>query len=137
MKNLEEVWRELGYPPTKRNINKYGLKISAGPYHRNWGTFRTACELLSKFHNGKITKDELHEGSIDKNNRETIPLNIRWKVLKRDNYTCKKCGKSPAKNNNVELEIDHIHPVAKGGDNNIENLQTLCHKCNQGKKDKL
>lgn len=135
--NLESVWKELGFPPSKRNINKYGLKISEGPYRRIWGSFSNACKMLSSFHNGNITKEELHIGIVEKNTRETIPLNIRWKVLKRDNYTCKKCGKSPAKNNEVELEIDHIHPVAKGGGNELENLQTLCHDCNQGKKDNV
>ncbi|OIO51485.1 MAG: hypothetical protein AUJ45_00520 [Parcubacteria group bacterium CG1_02_50_68] len=77
------------------------------------------------------------KGALEKNTRETIPLNVRWKVLKKDNYTCVKCGQSPAKSNDIELEIDHILPVAKGGTNDIENLQTLCRKCNQGKKDKM
>jgi 5-methylcytosine-specific restriction endonuclease McrA len=46
-----------------------------------------------------------------------------------------KCGQS-AKNDGVAVEVDHIVPVAKGGTNDIENLQTLCRNCNQGKKDK-
>ena len=91
---------------------------------------------MAKFHAGKITKEELLRGNTEKTARETIPLNSRFKILKRDNYTCVKCGQSPAKNNNVELEVDHITPVSKGGTNDIENLQTLCGKCNQGKKDK-
>jgi len=35
------------------------------------------------------------------------------------------------------LEVDHIIPRAKGGGNNIENLQTLCFDCNRGKRDRL
>ncbi|HBR13994.1 MAG TPA: hypothetical protein DD723_00415 [Candidatus Omnitrophica bacterium] len=60
-----------------------------------------------------------------------------WEVLKKDNYTCKKCGRSPGKDKTVELEIDHIVPVAKNGTNEVDNLQTLCHECNQGKKDRF
>jgi hypothetical protein len=137
IQNLENIWKEIGYPPGKRQLAKYGQKISEQPYNRIWGSVSIACQLIAKHHEGKITRQELLAGTSDKNIRETIPLNIRWKVLKKDSYTCVKCGQSPAKNNDVELEIDHILPVAKGGTNDIENLQALCRKCNQGKKDKM
>ena len=136
IKNLENIWRELGYSPGKRQLSKYGEKISESPYKKIWGSVKAACEYLAKFHAGKITKEELLEGTTEKTTREMIPLNSRFKILKRDNYTCVKCGQSPAKNNDVELEIDHIIPVSKGGTNDLENLQTLCKKCNQGKKNK-
>jgi len=134
--NLEKIWRELGYPPGKRQLSKYGEKISESPYKKIWGSVKNACEYLARFHNGKITKEELLKGNSGVNARETIPLNLRFKILKRDRYTCVKCGQSPAKNNSVELEIDHITPISKGGKNDVENLQTLCKKCNQGKKNK-
>ena len=35
------------------------------------------------------------------------------------------------------LEIDHIIPVAKGGETVEDNLQTLCWKCNRAKSDKI
>jgi len=33
----------------------------------------------------------------------------------------------------VVLEIDHIHPVKEGGTNDEGNLWTLCYCCNRGK----
>lgn len=31
------------------------------------------------------------------------------------------------------LEIDHVRPVARGGDNRAGNLQVLCSRCNASK----
>ena len=60
---------------------------------------------------------------------------LRYTVLKRDNFKCCACGASPAKDPSVELHVDHIVPWSKGGETTIENLQTLCSKCNIGKSD--
>ena len=56
---------------------------------------------------------------------------LRFQVLKRDNYTCQICGRKAK--DGVELEIDHIVPIAKGGKTVLSNLQTLCKQCNRGK----
>lgn len=58
---------------------------------------------------------------------------LRYQVLKRDHFKCCFCGASPAKDPSVELHIDHIIPWSKGGQNTLDNLQTLCSKCNLGK----
>lgn len=62
---------------------------------------------------------------------------LRYQVLKRDNFKCCACGASPAKDPSIELHIDHIIPYSKGGETTIDNLQTLCSKCNLGKGDLL
>lgn len=134
--NLEAVWKELGYPPGRRQIARLGARISESPYKRHWGSLRSACEALAASKSGSISKEQLLAGNRTATPRTTIPLKDRWAVLKRDNYCCAKCGASPSKDHHVELEVDHIHPVAKGGVNARENLQTLCQKCNQGKKDR-
>lgn len=64
-----------------------------------------------------------------------VPDKLRYQVLKRDNFKCCACGASPAKDPAVELHIDHILPWSKGGETVLENLQTLCSKCNLGKGD--
>jgi hypothetical protein len=134
--NLEAIWKQLGYPPGKRKISKLGLKISERPYKRIWGSVHAACIQISKYHEGKIKKEELLAGKSAYKMRQAIPLNIRYAVLKRDNFKCVKCGRSPSVNHKVELEVDHIKPVVRGGTSDIKNLQTLCKDCNQGKKDK-
>jgi hypothetical protein len=137
IENLENIWKEIKFPPGKRQLAKYGKKISEQPYNRIWGSVKSACEQIALFHDGKITKEQLLLKSNIKNDRKTIPLNVRWAVLKRDNYTCMKCGRSPGKDKTTELEIDHIISVAKNGTNDVGNLQTLCRECNQGKKDRI
>ena len=64
-------------------------------------------------------------------------LRLRFKVLARDHFKCCSCGASPAKDSSVELHVDHIVPWSKGGETVLENLRTLCSKCNLGKSDLL
>lgn len=62
--------------------------------------------------------------------RKPLTKKLRFEVFKRDNFTCQYCGRmSP----DVILEVDHIIPVAEGGDNDILNLVTSCKDCNRGK----
>ncbi|MEC4881196.1 MAG: HNH endonuclease [Scytonema sp. PMC 1070.18] len=59
-----------------------------------------------------------------------IPSSVRVSVFHRDSYKCVFCGRNSHK---VQLEVDHILPFAKGGSNDLSNLQTLCIDCNRGK----
>lgn len=62
--------------------------------------------------------------------RKAIRKSVRFEVFKRDNFTCQYCGSAAP---DVVLHLDHINPVAGGGDNEIINLITSCQPCNQGK----
>lgn len=66
--------------------------------------------------------------------RSVINNDIRYEVLKRDNFRCKLCGMSAE--DGVKLHVDHIIPVSKGGKSTMNNLQTLCERCNLGKSNK-
>ena len=65
--------------------------------------------------------------------RKNLSKSVRFEVFKRDSFTCQYCGKSAP---DVVLEVDHIIPVSKGGDNDISNLITACFDCNRGKSDR-
>lgn len=54
----------------------------------------------------------------------------RFRILKRDNFTCQYCGRKPPE---VKLEIDHILPKSKNGGDDDSNLTTSCRQCNIGK----
>ncbi len=53
---------------------------------------------------------------------------IRERVLLRDSYTCRRCGRVSR-----ALEIDHIVPLHLGGAENDENRQALCRDCHAAK----
>jgi len=62
-------------------------------------------------------------------------LKIRITIFDRDGFTCKYCGRSPMKNENVILHVDHKIPKTNGGTNELSNLITACAECNLGKSD--
>jgi hypothetical protein len=59
--------------------------------------------------------------------REKIDASMRKTVMERDKYRCVMCG------THIDLTIDHIVPLAKGGGTDVQNLQTLCRRCNSSK----
>lgn len=83
---------------------------------------------------GEVNRRSKTTASAKRKSRK-ISDKLRYTILKRDNFKCRACGASPAKNPEVELHIDHIVPWSKGGETTPENLQTLCSKCNIGKSD--
>lgn len=79
----------------------------------------------------KLHRNPIHPALVKENKkREPVGLSKRYKVLSRDGFQCVLCG---ASGKDAKLEIDHIIPVFKGGSSVIDNLQTLCFKCNRGK----
>ena len=50
---------------------------------------------------------------------------ISMRVLKRDGFKCRKCGKK------YYLGVHHIIPWKKNPDNSMKNLITLCSSCHK------
>ncbi len=54
----------------------------------------------------------------------------RLKVYERDQYICRYCQKQLTR---FTATLDHVKPVAEGGDNGLGNLVTACLDCNSRK----
>lgn len=132
--NLEELWKHFGRQPKYHEVRKPLSKFSVGTYEKRYGTFYNALNEFINAMNGDVTD----ERSLSENstlNPRNINYRLRFKIMQRDNFKCRICGASPALNAGVTLHVDHIIPCAKGGQATMENLQTLCSKCNLGKSD--
>ena len=59
----------------------------------------------------------------------SVSKRLRFEVLQRDGHRCRYCGKSAA---DSKLAVDHVIPVALGGEDTPEHLVTACVDCNAG-----
>ena len=151
LKEIERLWIILGRQPTSTDLKNGNSKFSLNTFSRRFGSWRNALKEFVKYIYSeeqdqiKIEEETLFKGKEEENTSSKhlsikirrTPRNInerlRFKVLKRDNFKCVYCGRSPATDSNIELHVDHIIPWSKGGETILDNLQTLCSECNLGK----
>jgi hypothetical protein len=77
-------------------------------------------EVLTKTEDGKLAK------AIMRKTQRLIEQRVSWKVFRRDNYTCRYCGKT-----GLPLTVDHLVLWEEGGPSIEENLVAACRKCNK------
>lgn len=141
-RNLEELWVKLGKQPGWNQTRKPLSKYSADTYAKRFGTWRKALEKFVDYVNSNDDIDSVKlvmEDRATEDRRHTTPRAINWRlrfiVMRKDNFKCKSCGRSPATDPTIILHVDHIKAWANGGETVLENLQTLCSICNIGKSD--
>jgi len=76
---------------------------------------------LQQFENPEISGVEYQQG-------ELVGYEVREYLLNKWNRKCAYCGAEK-----VPLQVEHIHPKAKGGSNRISNLCLACDPCNKKK----
>jgi len=148
--NLEEMWVALGRQPHYAEVQKPFSRYCAGAYERRFGSWRKALEAFVLYVNEGSTKDSLTtpeqtltfaapsvdgDGSSRRKAPRAISWRLRFLVMRRDDFKCRACGRSPALQPGLILHVDHVKAWIKGGGTIMENLQTLCEQCNIGKSD--
>ena len=136
LENIIVVWSKLGKQPRMEDMNLPISEHSSSSYRHYFGSWTEALVELEKFTSKETQIEEIilskQPIGVHKTKRN-INLRLRFLVMKRDNFKCCNCGRSPSTTPGLELHIDHIKPWSKGGETTIDNLQTLCSDCNLGK----
>ena len=104
-RRVRELRTEFGWPILTKSSGRPDLSV---------GVYILAADRQSAVHDRRI------------------PDAVRSAVLLRDGYKCTTCGWSQAEWSSTDprhFEPHHIKHHAKGGENTVENLTTLCSIC--------
>lgn len=158
LENLLKAWTHYGRQPTYGEMDRAPSRIRAKAYEAKWGTWRKALKAFLERVNADVAESKESKEPLSSETpspasrsrpgiskprasvnarRQSIPLGLRYDVLRRDRFRCVICGASPSAKVGCDLHVDHVHPVTLGGMTTIANLRTLCSECNIGKGAKV
>jgi len=134
---MAKLWLEIGEDYLVVNSPK-GLLF----FFRFGGNALVNKELAEK-HLGYVLapKETAYDGSFGFKGISNMPDYVfkraprpkhRMRILKRDKYRCRLCGRSPDNHTDIELHVHHIRPWSRGGLTENDNLITLCDTCHDG-----
>jgi len=140
--NLLNVWTAFGRQPSFSEIERPPSQVGSKAYVSRWGSWRKALAAFVE----RVNQDADEAVVIDapniseplqeiapKRTGRSVPLGLRYTVLKRDRFRCVLCGKSPATDHITVLHVDHYKAWSKDGETILANLRSLCSECNLGK----
>jgi 5-methylcytosine-specific restriction endonuclease McrA len=117
-KDNPEGNRKLALEYQNRNFDKVYKRI------QSWQKEHPESRQVSKAN--RRAREKSSQGKITR---------AEWEELKEFyDYTCLCCRKREPK---IKLTLDHVVPLAKGGENSISNAQPLCGSCNSKKNAKI
>lgn len=110
--------------------------VHCGAATKNRNHYCDDCQIFYEAKQKAKSRWGVYQEEQERSGQKRIYQKAFWKrlreqVLRRDGYLCCECARQgrikPAS------EVDHIVPVARGGDNSLSNLQSLCHECHREK----
>jgi hypothetical protein len=120
---------------TLRDLETVGAIRKEGEPNRDGTLYRVLIpdeiEACRKFRSERMAAEP--EFKFPPANSEVDYYNVREnriRVYERDGYICRYCQKQLTR---FTATLDHVKPVAEGGDNSLENLLTACLGCNSRK----
>ena len=93
-----------------------------------------ACNIFGHICPVMFVNEGFTETSELRRKGRYIPFKTKFRVVRRDNYTCQHCGKHLRDD---EVEFDHVIPLARGGSSEEHNIRLTCFDCNRDKSDKV
>lgn len=128
-----QTLEKFGRSPYRSELRLFGFPVSSDTFIRRFGSWNNAllaaASSISADHQEPTAALDVPLQTSGIEGRKSLSVRKRFFVFKRDRYRCRICGQS-----GVMLEVDHKLPVALGGSDALDNLQTLCFDCNRGKR---
>lgn len=88
--------------------------------------FEKLCDMgLEQLDPAKPAREKVATSRKHRIVNPTSHAEVRREVFRKAGGKCENCGSTYA------LEVDHLHPKAKGGSDENANLRILCRSCNQ------
>jgi len=157
--NLVKVWTHYGRQPKYGEMDLPPSVISSGAYEHRWGKWtnglRAFVEKMDSVTHDSDRSDKSTAVGLEGGEKQSSVIliesvdppvagrarsrtpspRLQFLVMRRDNFKCQYCGRSPATHHGVTLHLDHRVPFSKGGPTDFKNLLTACSVCNLGKGD--
>jgi len=143
LKNTRSVWWSFGHSYSYLKLNKDYFKehekeliekvyeiLSNDGYFEDASDWTTEINVWEVYPNERQELKDKYNTWKPKKKEKVYKEYNRFKILQRDNFRCKICGRGAPE---VNLHIDHWIPKAKGGPDIYSNLVTLCSECNLSK----
>lgn len=124
IKNKEriKIRRHINY---LKNIEKH-KKHNFDYYHLHKETVILNRKIWGK-ENSFLNKIYRKVATAKRRCRGEIKASDLKEMLKKQNNKCDYCG---VELDEYNIQLDHIKPVSKGGDNSLDNLHFVCKNCN-------
>lgn len=128
----------------KKNLGAGLIKHPSGDVHPKWkgGAKETIKRRIADGRAKKSVKqyrsknpDKVREWSTTRQSRKTgrLPRGTVKAIGERQGWKCVYCTVDVS----TKYHVDHIHPLAKGGKHEPQNIQILCPSCNVKKSSKV
>ncbi len=141
---LGELQNAVGLAKWFRFQVDKGNKVKPAQLQREFDfSYELSVRVLKTFRDLDIASPTRCERCVEKQMRKEVggasgdrtglPATLRFQVLQASGFRCHYCGRGANSTPPVELEVDHIVPVAAGGQDDLGNLQASCRDCNRGK----
>ncbi|GFP22520.1 hypothetical protein HKBW3S06_01748 [Candidatus Hakubella thermalkaliphila] len=113
---------DLKHGPVVDWVTKQYLKNHPNPPRDPWRAIRNLYEkgILVQIKKGVYRYNPEHVKEVE---LFDFPPDVKETIFERDDYKCVVCGRGIA--DGIEIHADHIKSKNKGGDNSIDNGQTL------------